>query len=98
MKALTKRALAEQLRRSPKQPGLTQGECLDIIETLADLVVCYFVENGRAVTVRGFGTFKLSYRKGFTSVHPQTGAVVFIPNRKTITFKPSAEVRRRINS
>ena len=51
MKILTKQVLARQLQQT--NPDLTQRRLTDIIDTLADLVVCHFVEGGEIAVLDG---------------------------------------------
>ena len=95
MKSLTKWELAKQLQQS--QPDLTQQRLVDIIDTLADLVICHFVDGGGPVTVRGFGRLRVVRRAAFTGAHPKTGEPYVHVASKRLVFKPSAEAIRRIN-
>ena len=95
MKTLTKRELAKQLQTV--FPFMSQKLAVDVIEQLADLIVCHFQEDGKLFVVRSFGALKLVKRKAFTGTNPQTGAPLPMRARRTLAFKPSAEVVRRIN-
>lgn len=95
MKSLTKWELAKQLQQS--QPDLTQQRLVDIIDALADLVVCHFVEGGEIAVLRGFGRLRMVRRAAFTGTHPKTGEPYVHVASKRLVFKPSAEAVRRIN-
>ena len=95
MKSLTKWELAKQLQQS--QPDLTQQRLVDIIDTLADLVICHFVEGGEIAVLRGFGRLRMVRRAAFTGTHPKTGEPYVHVASKRLVFKPSAEAIRRIN-
>ena len=95
MKILTKQALAVQLQQS--QPDLTQQRLMDIIDTIADLVICHFVNGGESVVIRGFGRLRMVRRAAFTGTHPKTGEPYVHEASKRLVFKPSAEAIRRIN-
>ena len=95
MKILTKQALARQLQQS--QPDLTQCRLTDIIDTIADLVICHFVEGGEVAVLRGFGRLRMVRRAAFMGRHPSTGQPHRHEARKLLMFKPSAEAVRRIN-
>jgi len=95
VKSLTKWELAKQLQQS--QPDLTQQRLVDIIDTLADLVVCHFVEGGEIAVLRGFGRLRMVRRAAFTGTHPKTGEPYVHEASKRLVFKPSAEAIRRIN-
>lgn len=93
-KTLTKTELAKQTARAM---SLGNVEAISTIETITDLITCHFQNGGVAVTIRGFGTFKKRKRRAFTGSDPRTGEPVEIPERYSVTFKPSADVVRRIN-
>ena len=97
---LTKYVLARMLVDEDRQWGrkLTQARAINIIETLTDLIVQHFETGGDRVTLTGFGTFKFVTRGAFEGSDPRTGESIDIPARNTISFKPAAEVKRRINS
>lgn len=98
MRMLNKHALAGLLVESQRwRRDMPHAEAVDIIETLADLIVLHYQEGGESVIVRGFGRLKLVSRKRFVGTNPRTGHVLRVPARKTLSFKPSAEVLRRIN-
>lgn len=47
--------------------------------------------------IRGFGTFKVVERAARKGRNPRAGTRIDIPPRKAPTFKPSREIRDRIN-
>ena len=53
------------------------------------------VENGK-VTIKGFGTFKVSTRKARTGRNPKTGEAIKIAESKTVRFKPSKELKGKL--
>lgn len=97
-KTLTKAELARQLALpiGGRQSWLTIKMAVFLIEQLFDLIVCYFQNEGEQVTIRGFGTFKVRGRARHR-VRAPSGVLVDVPARKTVVFKPSAEVVRRLN-
>lgn len=96
MKVLIKTELAVQARQ--RFEDIPQTRMVDIIETIFDLLICHFQNGGGKIVLRGFGVFKIGKRRAFTGMHPQTGEALPFAERKIISYKPSAEVSRRINS
>lgn len=103
MSTLTKYDLAKQLK-SGLRWDLNQGQMVDIIETLTDLIVCHF-QNSEGeiikdvkVSLRGFGTFKLRRRKAYVGRSLKTGEPVDVAESYSLGFKPAAEVCRRLNN
>ena len=45
-----------------------------------------------AVTVRDFGSFKLSSRAERTGRNPHTGEAIVIPAKTVVTFKPASRI------
>ncbi len=96
-KTLTKSELAKQLAHANRHRALPQTVAVDIVETMMDLIACHFQNGGSKVAIHGFGTFKTRKRKAFVGSDPRNGDRLEIPERLSITFKPSAEVIKRIN-
>lgn len=97
MSTLTKWELGLQLSKERRFDGITQELAVDIIETIFDLIVCNIQSGKNKVSVRGFGCFKLRTRKAFTGYNVQTGEPVEIAEKLSISYKPAAEVNRRLN-
>ena len=94
MKTINKAILAAGIRSFTS----SNREAVNVIEQLFDLIVCHLQnEDVGAVVVRGFGTFKTATRRARKGVNPKTGEKISIPAKRVLTFKPSAEVKRRIN-
>jgi DNA-binding protein HU-beta len=53
--------------------------------------------NSEEVTLRGFGSFKISERKARQGRNPRTGEAISIPATKAIAFKPSKELKDKMN-
>lgn len=98
MLTIKKKDLACWLAHEARFSLISQGDLQDIIETLFDLVVLAFQMGNEKVTIRGFGSFKLRKRNAFVGTHPKTSVRTGFPERYSLSFKPSAEVVRRLNS
>lgn len=91
---MTKLDLTQQLARAE---GISQAKAQSVIENVLDLIICHFQEGGSQVTLRGFGTLKTRKRRAFTGTDPRTKENINVPEKLSVTFKPSAELLRRIN-
>lgn len=91
MKTLTKHTLAAMVT------GMPTVKAVDLIETLMDLIICYFQNGGERVVLRGFGTFKIRRRRAFTGSDPRNGDPIDVPAALSISFKPGVEAIRRLN-
>jgi integration host factor subunit beta len=49
------------------------------------------------IEIRGFGSFSLHYRPPVTGRDPRSGAALYLPARYSPHFKPSKELRQRVN-
>ena len=55
------------------------------------------IMEGRRIEIRGFGTFKVVRRAARTGRNPRAGTHIEIPPRSAPAFKPSREIRARVN-
>ena len=49
------------------------------------------------IEIRGFGTFQPRTRATKNGYNPSTGETIFLPENKTILFKPSRELTNKMN-
>jgi integration host factor subunit beta len=54
--------------------------------------------SGDRVEIRGFGTFSLHHYNSRTARNPKTGESVALEKRSNIHFKPSKELKNRVNN
>ena len=76
--------------------GLTKTDTAAVVNGFIESVV-EALEREDHLEIRGFGTFKVVERAPRTGRNPRTGAEVKIASRKAPTFKPSKELRARVN-
>lgn len=55
------------------------------------------VAHGDKIEIRGFGTFQPRTRATKNGYNPSTGETMFLPSNKTILFKPSRELTKKMN-
>ena len=53
---------------------------------------------GQRIEIRGFGTFDLHHLPSRLTRNPKTGAVVHSPAKATVHFKPSKDMKDRVNA
>lgn len=63
-----------------------------IFDTLAEAV-----NEDERFAVPGFGTFELRHRKARKGRNPQTGEEIQIPASNTVGFRPSSNLKDRVN-
>ena len=78
-------------------PELRAQEVEQVVDIFFDEIAQRLAEGGR-VELRGFGAFSTREREARTGRNPRTGSEVKISSRKAPTFKPSKELRARVES
>ena len=54
--------------------------------------------SGERIEIRGFGTFSLLNHNSRTARNPKTGELVALEKRHSVHFKPSKELKMRVNN
>jgi nucleoid DNA-binding protein len=65
---------------------------LAIVKSMADALIA-----GKVIELRGFGTLEQRTRKGRTMHNPLTMAVIDVPDRRGVFFRPCGQLKRAIN-
>ena len=60
--------------------------------------MCRALYSGERIEIRGFGTFSLHKHDSRTARNPKTGDLVALEKRYTVHFKPSKELKKRVNN
>ncbi len=76
--------------------GLNRRDGEVVVDTVFDAVI-EAIRKGDKIEVRGFGSFRIRERKSRIGRNPKTGAKVDIPAKRVPYFKPSKELRDRLN-
>lgn len=76
--------------------GLTKVDAGKAVDAVFATITGALVK-GDKVPLVGFGTFAVSSRKAREGRNPRTGAVVRIPARKAVTFKPGTALKDSVN-
>jgi len=87
---------SDLIQRLADQHELSKAEAGRILETLLDTVVGA-VKKGEAVTIPGFGSFKLHARPARNGVNPSTGAKIKIAAAKLPKFTPGAGFKAAVD-
>ena len=53
--------------------------------------------SGDRVEIRGFGTFQTRVHAAKATVNPRTGAKMRLPARRSVLFRPSRELIKKMN-
>ena len=81
--------------RISDQTTLKQIEVTKLVQATFDCILDALVR-GEKIELRNFGVFKTKQRKPRTGRNPRTGAVVPVPARRSVVFKPGLEMKKKI--
>ncbi len=91
---MTKAELVEQVAEAIG-PGITKKECALVVDGFLNAVK-QALGRGNGIEIRGFGTFKVRYRRARVARNPRTGEPVDVPARISPVFKPSKHLRLQV--
>ena len=77
--------------------GLTKKDCNIFVNDILDIIIEGLNSNGY-VKIHNFGSFKVKRKKSRLGRNPKTKQNVMIGERNVLTFKPSKNVLRIMNS
>tara|TARA_B100001996_G_C18599007_1_gene569087 strand:+ start:383 stop:679 length:297 start_codon:yes stop_codon:yes gene_type:complete len=77
-------------------PKLKKSDLDKILQIVLDAIV-EGIENNKSTELRGFGRFSVKKLKEKISRNPRTGDKVFSPEKISIAFKVSRELKKKIN-
>ena len=78
-------------------PNFLKKDLLKVINILLKEIK-YSLNKGERVEFRGFGAWSTRIQKARTSRNPKTGEKVETPQKKTIHFKMSKELFKKLNN
>jgi len=78
-------------------PEKSGRECREAFEMVMS-VMGDILGNGRGINFSGFGTFEVHDREGKHLRHPSTGENLDIGSYKSVTFRLSQQIKRRLNN
>lgn len=91
---MTKADLVEQVAEAIG-PGVTKKDCALVVDGFLNAVKKALID-GENIEIRGFGTFKVRSRRARVARNPRTGDTVRVPSRQVPVFKPSKQLRSRV--
>ena len=91
---LTRAQLSEAVY---KEVGLSRNESADLVESILNEISGALIL-GQSVKISSFGTFKVNKKKKRIGRNPKTKIETMISSRKVIKFKPSIDLKNKINN
>lgn len=88
---------ADIVRLIAQGTGLTKTDTAAVVDGFIDAII-EALETGEHIEIRGFGTFKAVGRAPRTGRNPRTGTEVKISSRRAPVFKPSKDLRDRVEN
>ena len=92
--AIVKSELIKELKKS--YPNFLTKDLNKIIEIILKEIK-QTLERGEGVEFRNFGTFRTNIQKASIRRNPKTGQKVSVPQKKTIKWKMSRELFKKLN-
>ena len=92
--AIVKSELIKELKKS--YPNFLTKDLNKIIEIILKEIK-QTLERGEGVEFRNFGTFRTNIQKASIRRNPKTGQKVNVPQKKTIKWKMSRELFKKLN-
>ena len=93
--AIVKSELIKELKKS--YPNFLTKDLNKIIEIILKEIK-QTLERGEGVEFRNFGTFRTNIQKASIRRNPKTGQKVSVPQKKTIKWKMSRELFKKLNN
>lgn len=86
----------EQIDAVAVAAGITRKQARAAMDAVAGVVVAGLADD--RIALRGLGIFSIQHRRRRNVTNPATGVPMEIPARDVIVFKPSKELRTRVEA
>lgn len=80
-----------------EKTGRDADDTARLVSSLTDIIVGG-MQDGKAVSLQGFGIFEVKKRPEKIVVNPTTGKRILYPPKLVIGFRPSSLLKEKINS
>jgi DNA-binding protein HU-beta len=86
---------AQLVERVARETGLTKADTLRVLDGIL-AQVSRALKKGGKVTLVGFGTFLVGWRRARAGRNPRTGAPIRIASRRVPKFAPGKDLKKLI--
>ena len=93
-KTWTKNDLIEKIQ---SEIGISLSDSSKIFEEIIEEILSS-LENGNDVKISNFGTFSVKKKNSRLGRNPKTGELVALEKRYSVHFKPSKELKSRVDN
>jgi len=76
--------------------NMREGDAAQMLNTVVDEMVNAIARDNR-IEIRGFGTFQSRRHSPKNGYNPTTGKTMIVPAGKTVLFKPSRDLTKKMN-
>ena len=90
---ITKNSLVEVIH---DEVGLNKREAKEFIEEFFEMIK-NTLEEGNDIKFSGFGNFILRDKVARPGRNPKTGEIIYVPQKKKVSFKMSKHLKQEIN-
>lgn len=80
-----------------QQNGLSAQQSKQSVQTILEALTEVLVNEGK-VDLKGFGKFDVAIREPRVGYNPSTKEKMLLPANKVIRFRPSAQLKRKLNT
>ena len=93
---MVKSEIIKQLHK--KQPALSRSQVQTVVDTMFNTIVKSLIRH-KPVELRGFGRFSVkTINAKYNARNPKTGEIIYIPEKKKVSFKMSKHLKQEINN
>ena len=85
----------DDLVKSLTKLGITRSRSIQAVDTFFDSI-CSALREGKKVSIVGFGTWEWRQRRSRIARNPKTGKSLSLGSRKSLVFKPSRLIKKRL--
>ena len=93
--AIVKSELIKQIKKS--YPNFLNRDLSKLIDIILNEIK-NSIKRGEGVELRGFGTFRTNIQKESIRRNPKTGEKVNVPKKRTIKWKMSKDLFKKLNN
>ncbi len=87
---------SQLIKKLAESQGLPVSKAEEVVNTFFGEIERAFL-NSERVEIRGFGSFKIKYYKGYKGRNPKTGETIEVKPKKLPFFKVGKELKKRVD-
>lgn len=76
--------------------NMRTSDAMTVLDTVMDEMIAA-IAGGDRIEIRGFGSFQMRKHSTKNGYNPTTGETMIVPAGKTVLFKPSRDLTKKMN-